>query len=98
MDASAITIGTILTQPREGDIDHPIEFSRRKLSDSKQNYNTTQREGLAMAYALQKFIYYLLGQHFKMFTDHYSLRYLFNKSVLGGRVCRCLLLFQEFDF
>ena len=33
-----------------------------------------------------------------MFTDHSSLQYLVNKPVLGGRICRWFLLFQEFDF
>ena len=57
-----------------------------------------EREGLAMVYALQKYKHYLLGKHFKMFTDHSDLKYLVNKSMLGGRICRWLLLFQEFDF
>jgi hypothetical protein len=51
-----------------------------------------------MVYALQKFRHYLLGKHFKMFTDHSTLKYLVNKPVLGGRICRWLLLFQEVDF
>jgi hypothetical protein len=51
-----------------------------------------------MVYALQKFRNYLLGKHFKMFTNHSSLKYLVNKPMLGGRICRCLLLFQEFEF
>jgi hypothetical protein len=51
-----------------------------------------------MVYALQKFRHYLLGKHFKMFTDHSTLKNLVNKPVLGGRICRWLLLFQEFDF
>jgi hypothetical protein len=34
VDASSIALEEILTQPREGDIDHPIAFERRKLSDS----------------------------------------------------------------
>jgi hypothetical protein len=69
---------------RAGELDHPIAFASRKLSESEQNYNTTEREGLAMVYALQKFRHYLLGKHFKMFTDHSSLKYLVNKPVLGG--------------
>ena len=32
VDAYAITLGEILTHPREADIDHPIAFARRKLS------------------------------------------------------------------
>jgi hypothetical protein len=51
-----------------------------------------------MVYALQKFRHYLLGKHFNMFTDHSTLKYLVNKPMLGGRICRWLLLFQEFEF
>jgi hypothetical protein len=51
-----------------------------------------------MVYTLQKFRHYLLRKHFKMFTDHSTLKYLVNKPVLGGRIYRCLLLFQQFDF
>jgi hypothetical protein len=51
-----------------------------------------------MVYALQKLHHYLLGGHFKMFTDHSALKYLVNKTVFGGRICRWLLLFQEYDF
>jgi hypothetical protein len=98
VDASTIALGAILAQPGAKDLDHPIEFARRNLSESKQNYNTIERKGLVMVYALQKFRHYLLGKHFKMFTDHSALKYLVNKPVLGGIICRWLLLFQEFDF
>jgi hypothetical protein len=98
VDSLAITLGSILAQPGAGYFDHPIAFARRKLSESKLNYNTIVREGLAMVYALQKFKHYLLGKHFKMFRDHPTIKYLVNQLVLGGRICRWLLLFQEFDF
>ena len=39
-----------------------------------------------------------MGGHFKMFIDHFALQYLVNKLVLGGRIYRWFLLFQEFDF
>jgi hypothetical protein len=55
VDASVITLGEILEHPREGDLDHPIAFARRKWLESEKNYNTTKREGLAMVYAHQKF-------------------------------------------
>ena len=94
VDASTIALEAILAQPRTGDLDHPIAFASIKLSNLEHNYNMTEREGLAMVYALQKFRHYLLGKHFKMFTDHSDLKYLFNKLMLGGRICRWLLLFQ----
>jgi hypothetical protein len=66
VDASSIALATILAQLGEGDIDHPIYFASRKLSESEQHYNTTEREGLAMVYSLKKFRHYLLGQHFML--------------------------------
>ena len=33
-----------------------------------------------------------------MFTEHLDLKYLVNKPMLGGNICRWILLFQEFDF
>ena len=59
---------------------------------------TTEREGMEMVYALQKFLHYLLGDHFNMFTKHSTLKYLVNKPVLGGKICHWILLFEEFDF
>lgn len=52
-----------------------------------------------MVYTLQKYCHYLLEGHFKMYTDHSMLKYLMNKTVLGGgHICRLLLLFQEYRF
>jgi hypothetical protein len=98
VDALTIALGAILMQSGAWELDHPIAFARRKLSESEKNYNTTERERLIMVYALQKFRYYLMGKHFNMFTNHFALKYLANKTMFGGRICRWLLLFQEFDF
>jgi hypothetical protein len=98
VDASGIALGAILAQPGEGNMDHPIYFSIRKIFQAKHNYTTIEREGLAMIYALQKFRHYLLGSHFKFFTDHSTLKYLVNKTILEGRICRWLLLFHDFSF
>ena len=83
VDTSSVVLGLVLAQPSEGNLDHPIEFSSRKLSFAERNYTTTEREGLAMVYLLQNFRHYLLGGHFKMFTDYYALQYLVNYPVLG---------------
>jgi hypothetical protein len=68
------------------------------LSYSEHKYNTTKIKGFEMMYALQKYIHYLLGKHFNMFTNHSTLRYLVSKPMSGGRICRWMLLFQEFHF
>ena len=64
VDASSIALGAVLAQQGKGEIDHPIAFSSRKLSMVEMNYTTTKREGLAMVYALHKYMHYLLGGHF----------------------------------
>lgn len=64
-------------------MDHPIAFVSRKLSKDEKNFSTIELEGLDMVYTLQKLKYYLLGGHFKMFTDHSAFKYLVNKLVLG---------------
>ena len=98
IDASGITLGAVLAQLGETKVDHPVYFASRKLSNAVWNYTTTEREALAMVYSLQKFRHYLLGGKFKFFTDHFALKYLVNKPVLEGRICRWLLLFQEVTF
>ena len=52
VDASRIDLGGVIMQPGEGDIDHLIAFSSRKLLGAERNYATTEREGLAMVYEL----------------------------------------------
>ena len=42
-------------------MDHPIMFASWRLSKVENNYPTTEREGLAMVYVLQKYRDYLLG-------------------------------------
>jgi len=96
--ASRISLGVILAQDGEGNLDYPIYFISRNLSQANRNYITNEREGLEMVYSLQKFRHYCLGGHFKFFIDHSTLKYLDNKFVLEGRICRWMLLFQEFSF
>jgi hypothetical protein len=86
VDALSNALGNFLAQPWEGNIDHSIYFSNRKLSDAENNYTTTEHGGLDMVYALEKFLHYLLGSAFKFFIDHSTLKYFLNKSVLGERI------------
>jgi len=98
VDASCIALGAVITKDGGEGLDHPIAFTSHKLSKAKKNYLTTECKGLAMVHALQMYQHYLLGGHFKMYADHFVLKYLVNKPVLGGRICGWLLLFQEYDF
>ena len=95
VDASSIMLGEMLTQAGEGELDHPIVFASKKLSKAEKNYSMTECEGLAMVYALQNFKHYLLGGHFKMYTDHSTLKYLVNKLVLGVKYANGCCCFRN---
>ena len=41
VDASCIALGEVLTHDGEGELDHPIAFTSRKLSKAEKNYSTT---------------------------------------------------------
>jgi len=90
-------VGAILAQPYD-EVDHPTSYASRKLSSAERNYSTTEREALGMVFSLQKFRHYLLANPFTFYTDHQALKYLVNKPLHHGRICRWLLLFQEFEF
>ena len=62
------------------------------------NYTTTEREGLAMVYAVKKFCHYLLANQFVFYVDHQALLYLVNKPCATGRITQWMLILLEFDF
>ena len=64
---------------KEGDLDHPIYFSSRHLSQSGH-------EGIAMLCALHKFLHYLFVVHFNFFSDQSTLNYLVSKPILEGHI------------
>lgn len=74
VDMSCIALGVVLTYAGRAELDHPIEFTSRRLSKAENNYSTTEHKGLAIVYMLQKFRHYLLGEYFKMYTDHSTLK------------------------
>ena len=97
-DASLTAIGAVLAQPGDRGVDLPIYYASRLLTVHEQNYTTTEREGLAMIYAVKKFRHYLLGNKFVFFVDHTALVDLVNKPQLSGRIARWILLLAEFNY
>jgi len=75
-----------------------IYYSSRTLNDAQLNYITTEKEFLAIVFALEKFWLYLLELKTTIFTDHFVLRYLMLKKDVKARVFRWIFLLQEFDF
>jgi hypothetical protein len=91
-DASDIGLGAILEQ--DG---HVIAYASRSLKPAERNYSVIQKECLAVVYALKQFRHYLLGRHFKVYSDHAPLQWL-SAQKMEGLLCRWALAIQEYDF
>jgi len=96
-DASNFGLGCILMQ-RENNNLKPVAYASRRLSDAETRYNTTEKECLAIVYALKYFRHYIWGRRFKIVTDHHALCYLFKSRDPSSRLTRWILLLGEFDF
>ena len=71
VDASEYAIGAVLEQ--QG---HPIICISRRLSQAECNYSQTQREALAVVWAVKRLHKYLFGTKFHLVTDHKALEFI----------------------
>ena len=76
---------------------HAIAYASKKLGGARLNYTTTEKELLAVVFAIDKFRSYLVGTKVIVYTDHAALKYLFTKKDAKPRLIRWILLLQEFD-
>ncbi|GFV96787.1 transposon Tf2-8 polyprotein [Trichonephila clavipes] len=96
-DASNYALGAVLLQG-EGSDEHPIEYaSRLLLTPAERNYSTTEREALAVVWALKKFCGYIEGMEITVASDHQPLKWLLNLKSPTGRLARWALEIQSFN-
>ena len=95
-DASDYAIGEVLGKKRER-IFQVIYYASRTLNDAQLNYDTTEKELLAIVFAFDKFRPYLIGNKVLVHTDHSTIKYVMTKKDAKPRLIQCILLLQEFD-
>lgn len=96
-DASAYAIGACLLQG-EGPEERPIEYASRLLTRAEQNYSTTEREALAVVWAItDKFRGYLECADIFVRTDHQPLKWLMSLKSPTGRLARWALALQPYS-
>jgi len=74
-DANDYALGAVLGQ-RKDKVPNAIYYASKTLDDAQINYATTEKELLAIVYALDKFRAYLVGSKVIVYTDHAALKYL----------------------
>ena len=82
-DASDKGLGAVLTQLDSTGREHVISYASRSLSDRKKSYSTTEKEALAIIFAIDHYRVYLLGAEFTLITDHSALQWLHSVEPKG---------------
>ncbi|XP_078166211.1 uncharacterized protein LOC144560859 [Carex rostrata] len=95
-DASDYAVGAVLGQ-RTDKRAHAIYYASKVLDEAQANYATTEKELLAIVFAIDKFRSYLVGSKVIVYTDHAAIKYLLTKKDAKPRLIRWVLLLQEFD-
>ncbi|XP_062556732.1 uncharacterized protein K02A2.6-like [Armigeres subalbatus] len=98
-DASPTGLGAVLLQENTAKEKRIIAFASKALTDLERKYFQTEREALALVWAVEKFRLYLLGTTFRLITDCKPLDFLFSyRSKPCPRIERWVLRIQSFRF
>ena len=70
-DAFRVGVGAVLSQKRR-----PIAYFSKALGPKHQTLSIYEKDMMAMLLAVKRWNAYLVGRHFKIKTDHQSLKFL----------------------
>lgn len=97
-DAGPVGLGAVLTQ-LQGLEWRVVAYASRSLMAPEKNYAQTEKEALALVWAVERFHYFLFGREFELITDHKALETLFGpKSKPCARIERWVMNLTSYKF
>ena len=96
-DASAYAMGAILSQIQDGK-EVVISYNSKTLAERQSRYSISDRECLAIVWAVQKLRPYLYGAPFVIKTDSCCLCYIMSVKNPNGRLMRYSMFLQDYNF
>jgi hypothetical protein len=96
-DASNQGLGAVLSQGEIGK-DLPIAYASRNLNNAEKNYSTSEKELLAIVWAIKHFRPYLYGRKFKIASNHKPLTWIMNVKDPGTRLLRWRIQLEEYEY
>ncbi|KAF8759979.1 hypothetical protein RHS01_01360 [Rhizoctonia solani] len=99
-DASGAALGSILSQQQEDGRLHPLGFLSESFKGAKQNYNTHDKELLAIIQSFEYWRIFLEGtlHPITVFTDHCNLEYWKESRTFNRRHAQWHLLLAGYNF
>lgn len=97
-DASPVGLGGVLIQINEKG-PRVIAYGHKTLTDCERRYCQTEKEALALVWAVEHFHVFLYGKDFELVTDHKPLEVIFGpKSKPCARIERWILRLQSYRY
>ncbi|GBG81907.1 hypothetical protein CBR_g34090 [Chara braunii] len=95
--ASQYGIGVVLQQD-DGNGYRPVEFMLARMPLENAATSTYERELYALRQALEHWKHYVLGRHFKVYSDHETLRWLKTRAKMTPKLTRWAAEIDQYDF
>ena len=97
-DASDFALGAVLSQEHPDGV-HPVGFYSRKLKAAELNYDTHDKELLAIIEALKGWRHFCMGtkEPVKVLTDHMNLKYFTTTKDLNRRQVRWSQFLSDYN-
>ncbi|KAF8761059.1 hypothetical protein RHS01_00629 [Rhizoctonia solani] len=99
-DASGVAMGAILSQRGPDNRLHPIAYMSKSFSGAEANYDTHDKELLAIIKALEEWRIFLeaTDKPVQVFTDHHNLEYWMQARTFNRRHARWRVFLSDFNF